>query len=384
MKRGAGDSRDFSKAKIAKGGRRDPHGGRDKGTSRAVDEFAKKLSPGALEKASAVNYTVSMAIPSSFLRSAQTRELKSYMVAQIARAAVLHEVDELVIFIDTASEAASTDTDKTPSVFLCRLLQYLECPAYLRKAFFPVHSDLTLAGMMPQLDTPHHMRRDNVSLYREGVIVEDKVSSDGCYANVGLHKEAFLPTRIRPGTRVTVKLDDPESIAENAHNASAQISGMPVPPNTPRAKHGLYWGYKTRLARSFHEIFTKCPYGKDGGYSFLVGQSEKGQDIDSVDIDALKKKHKIKDEEGNEGTNNTSNGKKAHFLVVFGGGSGNSIENCIDADETLTIHGKDADTMFDLWTNTCAARGSRQVRTEEAVQIGMTSLRRILQAMTAE
>lgn len=370
------DGRDWrGKKKTDRGGNRLPSSSKG---SQQSDAWAERLNPASMQKGSGVGYTISMAIPSSFLNSAQTRELKTYLVSQIARAAVLHEVDEIVVFIDTAAEAASDDADRTPSMFLCRLLQYLECPAYLRKAFFPVHGDLALAGIMPQLDTPHHMRRENVSMFREGVVVEDKVASDGCYANVGLQREAYIPMRIRPGTRVTVKIDDPELIPEAASSGdnSFQISGTPVAPNTPRAKYGMYWGYKVRMAKSLHEIFTNCPFKKDGGYDFMIGQSDRGKSIDEVNVKELSVKR-----EADIGPTDAS--ARKHVLVVFGGGGGNTIESCVDADETLPIHGKDADTLFDLWVNSCPQLGSKQMRTEEAVMIGLTALRPVVLSATA-
>lgn len=352
---------------------------------REVDAFTSQLSPSNVHKRGShmgISRTVSLAIPSSALSSAQSRELRSYLVSQIARAAVLHEIDEIIIFVDTAQEAAVPEKEKTPAVFFCRLLQYLECPAYLRKAFFPVHSDLALAGILPQLDTPHHMRRDAISLYREGVVVEDKAASTGCYVNVGLAKEAFLPVRIRPGLRVTVQLTNAD---EAAANPTLHAKGQPVPPTTVRTKHGIYWGYKTRLAKSFHEILSQCPYIRktkksqnsevnDGeeeienqkankGYDFLIGHSVNGESVNT---------HLSKHWSGND----SSLDDKQHILIVFGGNTG--IENCIDADETLPIRGRDADTLFNLWLDLCPQRGSRQVRTEEAVMCGLASLAPII------
>ena len=282
---------------------------------------------------------------------------------------------------------ASSDVDRTPSMFLCRLLQYLECPAYLRKAFFPVHGDLALAGIMPQLDTPHHMRRENVSMFREGVVVGDKIDSGGCYANVGLQREAYIPMRIRPGTRVTVKIDDPELIPEasSGGDASFEIRGNAVPPNAPRSEHGIYWGYKVRLAKSLHEIFTKCPFS--GGYDYMIGQSDQGKDIDEVNVKDLllnQKRAEIVGEVASDGVSGATENTMArrHVLIVFGGGSGRTIESCVDADETLPMHGKDADTLFDLWVNTCPQLGSKQVRTEEAVMVGLTALRKVVRTIT--
>lgn len=61
------------------------------------------------------------------------------------------------------------DPEKGPSVFIVKLLQYLEAPSYLRKDMFPVNYHLKYAGLLPPLDMPHHMRKDDVSLYREGL-----------------------------------------------------------------------------------------------------------------------------------------------------------------------------------------------------------------------
>ncbi|POM79932.1 Hypothetical protein PHPALM_2292, partial [Phytophthora palmivora] len=45
-------------------------------------------------------YTLSMAIPGSILDNAQTKELKTYLAGQVARAAVIFQVDEIVVFDD--------------------------------------------------------------------------------------------------------------------------------------------------------------------------------------------------------------------------------------------------------------------------------------------
>jgi len=38
--------------------------------------------------------------------------------------------------------------DRKPGVQMARILQYLECPQYLRKSFFPQHKDLEYAGRL--------------------------------------------------------------------------------------------------------------------------------------------------------------------------------------------------------------------------------------------
>jgi hypothetical protein len=86
------------------------------------------------------DWTVSVALPGSIIANAQTAELKTYLAGQVARAAVVFNVDEIVVFADRrtpgdrskstqgqfqgAVKGASFDAD----VFLARLLQYLETP----------------------------------------------------------------------------------------------------------------------------------------------------------------------------------------------------------------------------------------------------------------
>ena len=157
--------------------------------------------------------TLSIAVPGSVLSNCQTRELKTHLVGQIARACTIYHVDEVVVFDDklakdnkgasrfhhhnsnrdrghndsTSGEPADNeknnhhenDNNKDSSVdrscaFLARVLQYCECPQYLRRHFFPRHPDLQFAGLLPPIDAPHHVRMDDRSKYREGAVMEDK------------------------------------------------------------------------------------------------------------------------------------------------------------------------------------------------------------------
>ena len=52
---------------------------------------------------------------------------------------------------------------------LARILQYLECPQYLRKYFFPIHRDLQYAGLLNPLDAPHHLRQNDEFAFRYGL-----------------------------------------------------------------------------------------------------------------------------------------------------------------------------------------------------------------------
>merc|ERR1740131_735494 len=127
-------------------------------------------------KSSGRLYTISLALPGSILDNAQTPELRTYLAGQVARAAAIFNIDEVVVFSDSKLEPASDESNVTSSskgvVQLARILQYLECPQYLRKHFFPIHDDLKYAGVLNPTDMPHHLRQEEESLYREGVVMQ--------------------------------------------------------------------------------------------------------------------------------------------------------------------------------------------------------------------
>lgn len=124
--------------------------------------------------------TLSIAIPGSILNNAQSPELRTYLAGQIARAACIFRIDEVVIFDDigTSNQAMNAkrarldeDGDSEEAVQHCclqlaRILQYLECPQYLRKFFFPIHKDLRFSGLLNPLDAPHHLRQQNEFIFR--------------------------------------------------------------------------------------------------------------------------------------------------------------------------------------------------------------------------
>lgn len=167
--------------------------------------------------------TLSIAVPGSIVSNAQTRELKTYLVSQIARAITIHHVDEIVVYDDKLSvdkrhsnhryqysskhrnshkndedATATTDDQKKsqvdrtsqspsdPHVFMARILQYCECPQYLRRNFFPMHIDLQFAGLLPPIDAPHHVRAEDRSKYREGVVLEKCAKSGNSLVNCGI------------------------------------------------------------------------------------------------------------------------------------------------------------------------------------------------------
>ncbi|KAG8447618.1 hypothetical protein GDO86_014937 [Hymenochirus boettgeri] len=297
-------------------------------------------------------YTVSVALPGSIMDNAQSPELRTYLAGQIARACSIFCVDEIVVFDEIGEVSRSVEGNfegvgkkGQACVQLARILQYLECPQYLRRSFFPKHPDLQFAGLLNPLDSPHHVRIDEESEYREGVVLDRPTKPGrGSFVNCGMRKEVQIDKQLQAGLRVTVQL------CEDKEEQKVQ-KGVVVSPEHPRTERGFYWGYKVRLAACLSAVFTECPY-KDG-YDLSIGTSERGSSVETVSLPKFR-----------------------HAVIVFGGLKG--LEYSVEGDQTLDI--SEPSIIFNHYLNTCPNQGSRTIRTEEAILISMATLKPRLQA----
>ncbi|XP_026755355.2 putative methyltransferase C9orf114 [Galleria mellonella] len=309
------------------------------------------------EKKYAEISTISIAVPGSILENAQSAELRTYLAGQIARAACVFCVDEVIVYDDIGDKfdtkkSKLEDVDgvkvaRKSCVQLARILQYLECPQYLRKHFFPLHKDLEFAGLLNPLDAPHHLRLSNDFKFREGITMNKKVKPGrGSQVNVGLHQDVSTDKLLNPGIRVTVRMLP-------ISDGSKKIKGKIVSLTTPRAETGVYWGYTVRIANSLGQVFTQSLY-KDG-YDLTIGTSDKGTNIDDLPSKEL---------------------RYNHALVVFGGLHG--IEAALESDEQLQVD--EAHLLFNHYVNVLPNQGSRTIRTEEAILVALSGLRTKLKA----
>jgi methyltransferase len=307
--------------------------------------------------------TISVALPGSIIANAKSHDQKTYLAGTLARALAVFRVDEIVIFDDqppspsngnsngnSRSRQQGTDTEgytalSDPAHFLIHLLTYLETPPHLRKTLFSMHPNLRTAGTLPSLDMPHHLRANEWCPYREGVTTSS--SKAGTNVDVGLGDDYLLrDVQVPPKTRVTVKLPEDDGVEAEA-----------VAPSTPREEAGFYWGYSVRRAGSLSAVFTEC--GFEGGYDVSVGTSERGVAVSSLakeDIPSYQ-----------------------HLLVVFGGVAG--LETAARNDGELNekgVGGGNAKDLFDFWVNLVPNQGSRTIRTEEAVWLGLMGLDRLI------
>lgn len=281
-------------------------------------------------------------------------------------------MDEVVVFDDgQAAEAAYANGNgfgshsdcyngfSDPNYFLTHVLSYLETPPHLRKHLFPIHPDLKLAGSLPSLDMPHHIRRDEWCQYREGVTKAEHTKglknngSRQTSVETGLRNQVYLLATIPAHTRVTVKFKD----AERPGKISNELSANVVAPSAPREEAGYYWGYNVRSAASLSAVVTECPF--DGGYDLTIGTSERGVPLADL-TNSKSMKHSVPE--------------FSHLMVIFGGVAG--LEVALKADTELKELGvKSPEALFDHWVNLCPGQGSRTIRTEEAVWLGLMGLK---------
>lgn len=127
------------------------------------------------------------------------------------------------------------------------VLEYQECPQYLRKRMCPMSKYLSSAGVLNPTAAPHHLKVNQWCPYREGIVI-GKNGKSGSYVDIGIGRQVSVTNKDVPaGARVTVKLSDAARVMDSP-------VGELVSPTEPRIKHGLYWGYTVRVANSLAEV----------------------------------------------------------------------------------------------------------------------------------
>ena len=218
-----------------------------------------------------------------------------------------------------------------------------------------MHPDLRLAGALPSLDMPHHLRQNEWCQFREGVTIAGEIRDQKAIAHrlvkTGLANEVYAKADIPLNSRVTLKF--PEGTNANSN----RIVGEPVDHNAPREEAGYYWGYQVRNASCISKVLTESPY--EEGYDLTFGTSERGVPIGQLISPSLPGGREIP--------------RFNHMLIVLGGVAG--LEVAVKADEELQkLDVKTPEVLFDFWVNLVPGQGSRTIRTEEAVWLALMGL----------
>ncbi|KAL5414410.1 hypothetical protein PMIN04_009047 [Paraphaeosphaeria minitans] len=340
-------------------------------------------------------WTVTMALPGSILNNVSRHDTKTLLAGRIARAAAVWCVDEIVVYDDdpnTIPDKVSgyyrskkkTKADimdsiseadipyQNPDRFLVGLLEYADCPPHIRSSLFPMCEPYKHVGLLPPLDTPSHTKPAEWIRFREGVALPSQrranSTTEWTHINCGLPFPVKVPYAVPQGMRLTVEFKNaqPTSWPHLSEHECESLAVDAVAPESPREKEGYYWGYKVRYAPSFSSIFSESEY--PDGYTFAIGTSERGVPLSAVLPDAIAPRNRP-----------ASNDKKLpdvceHLLVVFGGVAG--LEPVVANDPALGELGKEsAHEAFDYWVNLVQGQGSRTIRTEEAIEIGLAGLK---------
>ncbi len=260
---------------------------------------------------------VSLLIPSSYTEESPDPRIKTYKVGQIARAAAIFRIDEIVIY-------RTKGPDDTR--FISTVLRYAETPQYLRKALFPMQDALRFAGVIPPLRIPSHTVSHEAE-YREGIVTS--VGSDrSVRVDVGIDSPISLETparALKKGERISVR------ICSRSNRANSELVDKKDIP--------LYWGYEVRTAKSLHDALTEI----DG---LRIATSVKGQPLDMKLLSEIEEKAKQRDK----------------VSVAFGSPSKGLDAILLDEGHKLEDHSS-------YVVNAVPDQGAATVRTEEAVFI---------------
>ena len=282
---------------------------------------------------------------------------------------------------------------QNPDKFLYHVLSFAECPPHLRFTLFPKHKNLEQAGMLPSMDMPHHLKSHEWCQFREGSIVgpapapaskskrspTGEAHKDYAYVEVGLPYPVRVPVPpeapVEQGMRTTVRFaaaTPPPSWPLLSQTECENLDVQACSNALPREEAGYYWGYTVRRATSLSALFTECEY--PGGYDVTIGTSERGVPVQSI-LPA----------NNTEAHTSPLQRDFKHLLLVFGGVAG--LEPAVANDPELVKRGLgkgNAKDLFDAWVNLVPGQGSRTIRTEEAVEIGLCVVRPWVEARGEE
>jgi predicted SPOUT superfamily RNA methylase MTH1 len=305
--------------------------------------------------------SLSLIIPSSLTIDA--RDLRSKTIGQIARAASVFCVDQIVIF---------RDPDLDEADFIEKILRYAETPQYLRKRLFPLTDDLRYAGAIPPLRTPHHPldatkgvngingvsgvgraggasrmsmkgaeaaecgAETRIGEIRAGVVV--RAHETGSWVDIGLERTAFLDASLRRNERVDVRI-----------TSETPLKAVPV----SRDEITGYWGYSVaktdRLSSALAGVPADAPTDDNDDAptdppagKLLIATSRYGKPLD---INLLMKV-------GAEcGTKDVS--------IAFGAPHKGIFEYMQDEGAPIS--------RFDYMVNSVPGQGTETIRVEEAI-----------------
>ncbi|CAB4253039.1 similar to Saccharomyces cerevisiae YGR283C Protein of unknown function [Maudiozyma barnettii] len=266
----------------------------------------------------------SICVPTTILKNCTNLDQITHIVYQIAKAATIFNVGELVILElgDRKTKQNSDDKQRlSDSMLIASLLQYFVTPPYLVKSVFKKQymKYFVAAEKLPRLTALPFMRHYNEDegRYREGLAVRMENPSNKStkeykqtkYINIGKDELLSLKTQLVP-TNVRVTVDAVERKVVSPVEAYGDFVGAQSS-----------FGYHVRVTKNFGSIFTDCSF--PNGYSqciwansgdFFYDEQEKKYSKVETKVPRITK---IVKPETNENDSSTTT-QPANLLIVFG------------------------------------------------------------------
>ncbi|NVM28343.1 MAG: hypothetical protein HWN65_05835, partial [Candidatus Helarchaeota archaeon] len=220
---------------------------------------------------------LSIAIPCTVLEDCSDLRSKTQKLGQIARACAIFKVKQIIIysFNKKLSERFSRDIE-----LIKEILEYLNCPQYLRKLIYPKLPIFRYVGILPPLRTPNHplvkeIANIKAESNREGAVLSS--NDQGSEVEIGLEKPIYINIPNLPiKKRVILRLKKKNNI----------LSGVLI----EKVKIKEYWGYDVQIFKDSIRDFMK----KFSKYQ-IIATSKKGSPIKKSDIKFFHALGEIKD-----------------------------------------------------------------------------------------
>ncbi|OFV66020.1 MAG: protein containing DUF171 [Candidatus Syntrophoarchaeum butanivorans] len=193
-------------------------------------------------------------LPSSLTVESSDPRIKTYKVGQIARAASIFRVNEIIIYRDHVYDDAG---------FIRDILEYANCPPHLKRHLFPISENLRFAGVIPPLQTPSHPQSKVVKVgeYRMGFAKGEKV-------DIGIDK----PARISRDSRV-----EKGFVTVRVTSCKPPEVEIIDPQDVP-----FFWGYQVKSRKSLFKAL------RDKRIEKVIFTSRKGKVVDVPLLNELK------------------------------------------------------------------------------------------------
>jgi hypothetical protein len=282
------------------------------------------------------NINLNIAIPCNILEDCSDLRAKTLKIGQIARASSIFRVKKIIIYsINKGFYKKYLDDIE----LIKRILEYLDCPQYLRRIIFPKIPILKYVGILPPLRTPHHPLEDKISKLQPSSIREGTV----------LYSNAFY-SELEIGLERPLKLDVPnlpekKRIILKLEKQGNSISGVPIEKESIEE----YWGYEIQVFKGSLQNFISS----FSDYT-AIATSKRGNSIKMNDIEFIQQLQ-----------------KKDGILLLFGSPNYGLFE-------IFENQGLNLENSVDFIINIASNQGTQTVRVEEAIYFALSIINCIL------